>query len=159
MKQSKPDATPVEPSSSSKKTNEATQSAEPTQKHSKKTSSSQEKTSTTSTTTSPTSQAKWANYFPETEAIPTEDPRIFLQDWKHVSGSGMQIIKKRQYFACIIGGDCYGVEVFKEWAVDATPQCTTAFTKVKAAADYKETHGTWPSQESNQNTIKGEDPQ
>lgn len=89
---------------------------------------------------------EWADLFPEMEAHATKDPRVFQTPFKIVSkGSGlMDGIKQKTYFCCIVGGNCYGVEVFRQMAVRADKECTEAFEKVKIAADYYETHGKWP---------------
>lgn len=84
--------------------------------------------------------------------FPTLDPRVFKTDWEIVGKrEPMQITKKLTYFACIVEGgtegDCYGVDVFKGWAVDSAKAQRIALRKVQDAADYREIHGHWPPQD------------
>ncbi len=153
-KRSKKDVTSAAPSSSSKKTPKVTQKDVSTQKPTKKKSSNQEKTSTTSITEDTlelhANETQWGNYFPEMSALPTSDPRIFQTEWETLSGEGMSVIKRKQFFACVImgegvDGDCYAIEVTKEWAQKPTELLTTAFERMKQIADYRETNDTWPT--------------
>ena len=91
--------------------------------------------------------AQWADIFPEVKAYPTKDRRVFQTKFERVSeGDGLlQGAKKKTYFACVVGGNCYGVDVLRPIAVNSLKECEEAYFKVKAAADYFEQNGTWPS--------------
>lgn len=96
---------------------------------------------------------KWGNAFPTMSALPTSDPRVFQTEWQTVGKKDpMQITKKKTYFACIVSGDaegdCYGVDVFKGWAVDSTKAQRTALRKMSDTADFRETYGHWPPQDN-----------
>ena len=152
IKRSKRDVMSVEASSSSKKTTTAIPKGALMQKRSVKKSSNQGKICIINTTTEALElQLKWANHFPELNYKPTDDERIFQTEWE-TQGSGMQIIKKKTIFACILGeaGDCYGIDVLKEWAVDSRENEATAIEKVKFAITYRETHGAWPQTQTNE---------
>ncbi len=91
----------------------------------------------------------WASIFPQMDAHPTQDPRIFQTTWEKQATTTYPI-KKKTYFCCVSekeGNNCYGIEVIRQWAVDATKECHSAFAKVKAAAYYFEEHGVWPKED------------
>lgn len=90
--------------------------------------------------------AQWADVFPEMESWKTTDARVFQTKWEKVSSDefGFAETKMKKYFACVAGGSCYGVEVFRTYAHNATKECMEALYKVKEACDYYEEHGQWP---------------
>lgn len=91
--------------------------------------------------------AQWADIFPELDAHPTKDPRVFQTEWEtmekdpHMQGG----LKKKRYFACVVNGTCYGVDVFKElYARDVAKAKEEAFREVLGAIDWYDEHGQWP---------------
>lgn len=84
--------------------------------------------------------AQWADVFPNLRNSATEDPRIFQTPWiKQIDKS-----KKKTFFACVVGADCYGVDVIKPWAKEDKSALKSAMAKMKRACyTYQET-GQWP---------------
>lgn len=94
--------------------------------------------------------AQWADVFPEIRSHPTQDSRIFQTPFATVQENTLGIldgVKKKTYFACIVGGDCYGVDVYRQQAISAKHECEQAYFKVKTAVDFYEQHGYWPTEE------------
>lgn len=94
--------------------------------------------------------AQWADVFPEIRSRPTNDPRIFQTPFHTVQKPRDGIlngVKQKTYFACVVGGSCYGVDVYRQQAVNADKECQEAFFRVKLAADYFEQNGQWPPDE------------
>lgn len=88
----------------------------------------------------------WADYFPQMPSKATDDPRIFETEWKKVAQGNFVVdgTKHKKVFACVVGGDCYGVDVWRELAYDAKAEIKVARDKVAKACDYYEEHETWP---------------
>lgn len=94
---------------------------------------------------------QWADYFPQMKALPTSDRRVFMTPFEKVSsphtGSlSLEGTKRKTYFCCIIGGNCFGVDVLRPIAVNSATECTEAFEKVKFAADFYEQNNRWPKE-------------
>lgn len=92
---------------------------------------------------------EFADYFPQMEAYNTPDSRVFMTEFEKVSSkkTGSLILegtKRKTYFCCIVGGDCYGVDVLRPLAVKSELECKEALDKVITAADYYEKNGLWP---------------
>lgn len=89
---------------------------------------------------------EWATIFPLMgEVQATNDPRIFHT--KFIPDSNKKKASKtKSYFCYIIGKDGYKVDVTRQWAKDAVKECDEAYFKVKAAADFYESHGEWPQE-------------
>lgn len=87
----------------------------------------------------------FADVFPEIKAFPTRDPRVFQTKWETLEQDqfGLKGVKTKKYFTCIVGKDCYGVDVYRNKGVNATEECEKAYFKVKYAADYYELAGNW----------------
>lgn len=86
--------------------------------------------------------AQWADLFPGMNSMSTKDPRVFCTRWTKRKTDGH---KEKKYFCCVVGRDCYGVDVIKPWATDSKEAEEEAYFKVKLAADYYEANGSWPS--------------
>lgn len=86
---------------------------------------------------------QWADVFPHIKNAATSDPRIFETPWEKIDES-KNSGKKKTYFACVVGKDCYGVEIVKPWAAHAKNECQNAFAKMKRAVYYYEENGEWP---------------
>lgn len=84
---------------------------------------------------------QFADFFPELDYHTTHDPRVFQTNFKKINKQGD---KMKKYFCCILGADCYGVEVIRPSAGNAAKACDQAFADVIFAADYYEKNGTWP---------------
>lgn len=85
--------------------------------------------------------AQWADVFPNLRNSATEDKRIFQTLWIKYDKTGA---KKKTFFACVVGADCYGVDVIKPWAKEDKAALKSAMLKMKRACyTYQET-GEWP---------------
>lgn len=82
---------------------------------------------------------QWADFFPMIDAFPTQDPRIFQTKWEKKDGQ-----RTKKYFACVVGGTCYGVDVIAPKGINTKNECIEAFVKVKKAVHNYEDTGTWP---------------
>lgn len=92
---------------------------------------------------------EWATHFPNMDAHPTKDPRIFQTPWKKEGTDNYSLngVKKKLFFCGVAdtgGNNCYGVEVVRKLGVDATKECHSAFAKVKVAIYDYEDKGVWP---------------
>lgn len=85
---------------------------------------------------------EWADIFPGMDSQATDDPRIFCTKWKKTSPKE----KTKKYFCCIVGGNCYGVDVIRPLATHTDQACEEAYFKVKLAADYFEKNEEWPGE-------------
>lgn len=89
---------------------------------------------------------EWADIFLEIKAKPTQDPRIFQTDFERIEKGKdrMTSLYKKTYFCCVVGADCYGVDVIRHWATKSDEERKRAFLKAQFAADYYESAGKWP---------------
>lgn len=85
--------------------------------------------------------AQWGDLFPQLRNSSTSDPRIFQTPWEKFDKTGA---KKKTFFACVVGADCYGVDVIKPWAKEDKPALKSAMARMKRACYYYETNGEWP---------------
>ncbi|MDE2101548.1 MAG: hypothetical protein KGL39_30160 [Patescibacteria group bacterium] len=93
-------------------------------------------------------KTNWADTFPGMGAMKTQDERVFETKWKKVNKDDAQSPKIKIIFCCIVGGNCFGVDVIKPWATaDSYLEETKALGRVIDAANYYEREGMWPSKD------------
>lgn len=86
--------------------------------------------------------AQWADLFPHMPGNKaTLDPRVFKTRWEKEG----RTTKKRTYFACVVGGTCYGVDVMKPYYADTKVQERKAYGDVVSACNFFEDNGRWPN--------------
>lgn len=87
---------------------------------------------------------QFADLFPGMKSMSTKDPRVFCTPWKKRHENG-EPVKERKYFCCVVGKDCFGVDIIKPWATNSEVKEKEAFESVVFAADYYEANGSWPN--------------